>query len=144
MSYDRIYVCRELDQSTWMEQRQMEKQGRSEEFEAESDYLYQKGDFVELVAGGNFMFGELYLFVKPEDANRFYEVDFAGRESIVDDKPCGFQEVSLYRSGKLIATKAQTSPSGQAVSAGNEQNEIEPASADTTVESDGIELSDFE
>ena len=144
MSYDRIYVCRELDQSTWMEQRQMEKQGRSEEFEAESDYLYQKGDFVELVAGGNFMFGELYLFVKPEDANRFYEVDFAGRESIVDDKPCGFQEVSLYRSGKLIATKSQQPLDDPQVVIGLEQSKEEVPSADTAFEGDGSDLLEAE
>jgi hypothetical protein len=144
MSYDRVYLCPTGDPNTWSERRQVAEQGRSVEFDAEADLLHKKGDFVVLVAGANLMFGELYLFKQPEDANQFYEVDFAGRESIVDGKAMGFQEISLYRSGKLVATKSQPAPNDQGVAVGLEQSKNEETSADTAVENADSDLLEFD
>jgi hypothetical protein len=135
MSYDRVYLCRTLDPNTWSEKRQMESEGHLEQFNAEADCLYMKGDFVVLVAGANFMFDELYLFEQPEDAERFYETDFVGRESIIDDKPCGFEKVALYRSGKCVAQKEQPS-SGEQSGDSLEQSKNGSTSTDIAVESD--------
>jgi hypothetical protein len=144
MSYDRVYLCPTGDPNTWSERRQMAKQGRSEGFDAEADHLREKGDFVVLVAGANLMFGELYLFEQPEDANRFYEVDFASRESIVDGKSMGFQEISLYRSGKCVATKSQPAPTDQGAAVSLEQSNKEETSAGKAVESADSDLLEFE
>lgn len=111
MSYDRIYLCRSLDERTWDEVLFGERQGRSEEeLESEHGRLYKKGDFVVLSAGVNFGFDEIYLFEQRADAERFYRTDFASRECVMDQGRCGFQEISLYRGGRLVATKDQPSP----------------------------------
>ena len=143
MSYDRVNLCRGLDQSTWSERNEMKKKGRWETFQSEADRLYLKGDFVVLVAGANFLFDELYLFDRPEDARQFYEVAFAGRESIVDDKPCGFEEVSLYLGGKCIAQKEQPSSVEQSVDS-LEKDKEEETSTDIAVKSNLDDLAELD
>jgi hypothetical protein len=118
----------------------MAKQGRSQEFQAEFDRLYTKGDFVQLVAGGNFMLDELYLFERATDAEEFYKVGFIGRESIIDDRPCGFQGICLYRSGELIATKAQPPSGEQGIAVAHEQSNKEVTSTDAALEGEDSDL----
>jgi hypothetical protein len=122
----------------------MIEQGRSEEFRSECERLHQKGNFVVLIAGANFMFDDLYLFEEPTDAERFYQKDFAGRESMIDDKPCGFQEISLYRHGKLVSTKAQPSSDDQSAPVNREQSQKELATTDNALESGDNDLLKFE
>ena len=54
------------------------------------------------------MFDELFLFEDAPSATAFYESGFLEWESFLggEDEGCGFQEVSLYRSGTRIASKS--------------------------------------
>lgn len=76
-------------------------------FFAKNSRLYEKGNFVVLVHGKNFIFDELFLFEGPPEARAFYEEGYRQWESFADDsdESCGFQEVSLYKDGRQIATK---------------------------------------
>jgi hypothetical protein len=144
MSYDRAYMCRSLDPTSWVERRQVKDENSTKAFDTQVERAFTEGNVVVLRAGGCHLCDEVYVFEEQADAERFYETDFAGRECIIDDKPCGFQEISLYRDGQLVSTKSQYSPDDQPVVVGLEQSKEEVASADTALEGGGSDLLEFE
>jgi hypothetical protein len=144
MSYDRAYMCRSLDPTSWVERRQVKDEKSTKAFDTQVERAFTEGNVVVLRAGANHMFDEAYAFEQTTDAEQFYQTEFAGRECIIDDKPCGFQEVSLYRSGKLVATKSGPAPNDQDVVVSLEQSKNEETSSDTGIESDEGDLLDFE
>jgi hypothetical protein len=107
MSYDRIWVERIGHPKRFLEVYQRETMCLYKEFEALYDRLYEQGHFVVLSAGKNFLFDELFLFEDASNARAFYESGYSDFESFLgdDDEGYGFQEVSLYRAGRLIGSK---------------------------------------
>ena len=108
MSYDRIYIRTSQHPSGLLERRQAARMNLSEHFELTYNRLHALGNFVVLSAGKNFLFDELFLFEGASDAAAFYDSGFMKWESFPeqDDEGCGFQEVSLYRGGRRVATKS--------------------------------------
>ena len=112
MSYDHIYLCNGRDRSTWRR-----LPGDPDDSYREADRLREQGHFVALCAGQNGAIEELFLFAIFDDARWFFSGEFFAYEYLIDDQPCGFEEVSLYQSGRLVETKKvppSTSSGGQA------------------------------
>jgi hypothetical protein len=108
MSYDRIWIERKEYPGGWLERGEAEKKNLNEEFYTNYSRLHAQGHAVVLLAGKNHLFDELFLFESLSGAYQFYEHDFQKWESFLgdDDEGCGFQEVSLYQDGHLVATKS--------------------------------------
>ena len=104
MSCDRIYTCQGTTWNSWVESYEAEREGRAAEFWARKNDLYQKGNFVVLSARANCLIDELYLFDDPEHAREFFASGFILRERS-GEVLVGFQEISLYLRGRLIAGK---------------------------------------
>jgi hypothetical protein len=105
MSYDVFYECPGLDRTNWRNSRQVGPDDR-EAFEIKIQELYERGNFVTLSAGRNFAFDEIFLFDRAEDAAEFFADGYQGYESVIDGSRCGFQEVTLYESGRKVASKS--------------------------------------
>jgi hypothetical protein len=88
--------------------RSQERFQADDEFAADYERLYSQGHFVLLVPGKNYGLDELFLFETTSDALHFYDGDLGSFECFIGDEhePCGFQEVSLYRDGHLVAMKS--------------------------------------
>lgn len=107
MSMDKIWLCPSLDQGTWVERGEMEKQGKAEEFRRKYDRLHSVGNYVTLAHGQNILIDEMYLFGDVADAEKFYAADYRQREYLnQEEKPAGFDSVCLYVGGVLAARKA--------------------------------------
>jgi hypothetical protein len=108
MSYDRIWVERSGHPKRFLERYKAEEMGLNIEFDALFDRLYEQGHFVVLSAGKNFLFDEVFLFEDASDARTFYKSGFLKWESFIGDdaEGCGFQEVSLYRARRRVASKS--------------------------------------
>jgi hypothetical protein len=107
MSYDRIRIRTCQYPTGWLERRQAATMDLNEQFELTFIRLYAQGHFVVLVAGKNYCFDELFLFETAAEATDCYDSGFVMWESYIgDDEGCGFQEVSLYRGGHMVATKS--------------------------------------
>jgi hypothetical protein len=108
MSYDRIRIRTNQCPGGWLERNQAAKMSLSEQFELTFARLCTQGNFVVLVAGQNLASDELFLFEEVSDAQEFYDSGFMKWESFTghDEEGCGFQEVSLHRDGRLVATKS--------------------------------------
>lgn len=107
MGYDRIRI-KSNEHGGWLERGQADSLNLSEEFAIAFNRLYTQGHFVVLEAGTNYVFDELFLFESGADAQKFYEADFKEWESFIgnNDEGCGFQGVSLYSDGLMLATKS--------------------------------------
>jgi hypothetical protein len=108
MSYDKIWIKRSEHPEEWLERSSAAKKNLNDEFNSNFDRLYTQGHFVVLVAGKNFLFDELFLFESSASAQNFYDSGFINWESFMggDNEGCGFQEISLYSGGHLVATKS--------------------------------------
>ncbi len=117
MSFDRWWVCKTADPSTWTERGKAEKQGKLLELEAELTRLEEQGHIVVLEHGRNYLFDELYAFEREADAVAFYEDGYKRRERVILNRPdCGFPErgggfgfhkVRLYLNGVCRASKSE-------------------------------------
>lgn len=104
MSYDRMWLCPNLNRETWVES------GWHAANICDPKFSTKFGTYdVSTSAGENFAFDELYRFLTLEDAQRFYDADVAGRELIDGhghEHAIGFQEIRLMVNGQTIATRA--------------------------------------
>ncbi len=116
MSFDRWWVCRTADRSTWTERRGAEQNGRLVEFEHELARLEEQGHLVVLSHGSNVLLDELYAFEREADALAFYEEGYKRREFMSNMRGhgfpergggFGFQEASLYIAGVRRASKSE-------------------------------------
>jgi hypothetical protein len=108
MSYDRIWIESTEHPRGLLERWEAEKKNLSDDFDANFNRLYAQGDFVVLSAGKNCMFDEMFLFEAGTDAQEFYERGYRKWERfpIDEEEGFGFQEVTLYQDGHLVATKS--------------------------------------
>jgi len=108
MGYDRIWIQSTEHPQGLLDGREAAKRNLSDDFNGICNRLFAQGHFVELVAGKNHLFEEIFLFEDAASGQLFYERDFRKWESFIEDgaEGCGFQRVSLYRNGHLVATKA--------------------------------------
>ncbi|MGB8028375.1 MAG: hypothetical protein WCF30_01815 [Terracidiphilus sp.] len=109
MSYDRIWIESTEHRRGLLERHEAAKKNRGDEFYANFDRLYAQGDFVVLSAGKNCIFEEIVLFEDGISAQEFYERGFQKWERFPDDdeeEGFGFQEVSLYQAGCMVASKS--------------------------------------
>jgi hypothetical protein len=108
MSYDHIFLCNGRDRSIWRR-----LPADPDDLFEEADRLRKQGHLVTLSAGQNGAIEELFLFAIFDDARWFFSGEFLAYEYLIDDQPCGFQEVSLFENGKLVETKSvPPSPTG--------------------------------
>lgn len=109
MSYDHLWIRNVDDSSRWADlcSSSLDETERRD-LEADANRLNAAGNSVTLSAGGNFSHDEKILFETIEDAEEFFATGFRTWECFPGDGPigCGFQDVSLYNSGQLIATKS--------------------------------------
>jgi hypothetical protein len=105
MSYDVIYICQGGDSDGWRNNRGLNP-ADSQAFDAEAGKLHEAGNFVVLSAGRNLACDELFLFQQFEDAMSFYDKGYKAYESVIDGSRCGFQEITLYQSGRKIESKS--------------------------------------
>lgn len=107
MSYDRSWIKSEHLSENWIECQDANKKNLTEDFNAHFRRLREQGDFVVLSAGGNFVFDEVFLSDSHSALQELFDGGFRAWESNIDDaeEGCGFQEVSLYQKGRLVATK---------------------------------------
>jgi hypothetical protein len=108
MSYDRIWIESTEHPGGLLERYEAEKKNLSDYFYANYKRLRAKGDFVVLSAGKNCLLDEMFVFESGTDAQEFYERGYRKWERFAIDaeEGFGFQEVSLYRDGYLVATKS--------------------------------------
>jgi hypothetical protein len=80
----------------------------SPELRDQVDRLRTQGIFVVLRAGRYFLIDEKFLFDDRAEAEEFFEQGFAAWELSIDDddESAGFEEVSLYIGGCLVASKS--------------------------------------
>src|SRR5436305_335815 len=111
MSYDRIWIHTDRHPNGWLERRHAATTNLSEQFALTCSRLYGQGHYVVLVAGNNHCDDALFLFETEAEAKEFYDSGFVKFESFIgsDDEGCGFQEVSLYGAGHMVATKSYAS-----------------------------------
>jgi hypothetical protein len=109
MSYDRIWFCPTLYRKDWSELRAMKEEERKRVL---PQYEVSGSTFaVRLSAGENYLFDELYLFLKEADAIRFFDGGplVAGEKCYRDmeyrhhGRPIGFDTCSLQINGKVVA-----------------------------------------
>ena len=108
MSFDKIWIQTNDQDNNWLERYAAEKAGRKNEFRAEAEMLCAQGHYVTLAAGNGCLIDELFLFRDAVAAAEFYERGFAGWEkySLLETESFGFDSVSLYEDGRLVATKS--------------------------------------
>ena len=109
MSYDHIWIKDTEEPQKWLDvYRVKREEARSKELHAEADRLFAHGIFVVLVAGMNYLHDEKFLFDDPAQAREFYEAGFKAWEFSPEDdeETTGFDEVSFYEAGRLVATKS--------------------------------------
>ena len=108
MGYDRIYIESTEHPRGLLERREATTRNMSDHFYKKFNRLRGQGHFVTLTAGKNHLFDELFLFESPSNAREFFEYGYQKWESSIgdEDQGCGFQGVSLYRDGHLVATKS--------------------------------------
>ena len=108
MSYDRIRIERKEYPGGWLERWEAEKKNLSDDFYANFNRLHTQGHFVVLSAGKNCLFDEMFLFEAGVDAQEFYQRGYRKWEKfpIDEEEGFGFQEVTLYQDGRLVATKS--------------------------------------
>jgi hypothetical protein len=107
MRFEGIWIQRGQRLIRWHESIHGENKTLGEEFAADYERLYTQGHLALLVPGKNFGLDRLFLFETTAEALHFYQGDLSDFECFVGDKheACGFEEVSLYYSGRRIAMK---------------------------------------
>jgi hypothetical protein len=109
MSFDHIWIKDTEEPRRWLDLYRLKREeARTKELNGEADRLLSLGIFVVLVAGKNYLHDEKFLFDDPAQARAFYEYGFKAWEFISenDEETMGFDQVSLYEAGRLIATKS--------------------------------------
>lgn len=108
MSHGRTWIVFTERTKRFLERREAEQSNLSDVFYANFNRLNAQGDVVVLSAGKSCMFDEKVLFETGADAQNFFDSGFMRFEPFIigGGEGTGFQEVSLYRGGKLVATKS--------------------------------------